>query len=79
MTFQLENALKIFSVLFTNFVRTIKKNVWYLKLSNRRNVQKKIGDKDLLENFVGVFPSNRMNRFILIMLPWYLKMENLDL
>ena len=25
---------------------------------------KKIGDKDLLENFVGVFPSNRMNRFI---------------
>ena len=24
----------------------------------------KIGDEDLLENFVGVFPSNRMNRFI---------------
>ena len=24
----------------------------------------KIGYKDLLENFVGVFPSNRMNRFI---------------
>ena len=78
MTFQLENALKIFSVLFVNFVRTIKKNVWYFKLSNRRNV-KKNRCKDLLENFVGAFPSNRMNRFILIMLPWYLKMENLDL
>ena len=25
---------------------------------------KKIGDKDLLDNFVGVFPSNYMNRFI---------------
>ena len=25
---------------------------------------KKIGDEDLLKNFVGVFPSNRMNRFI---------------
>ena len=25
---------------------------------------KKIGDEDLLENFVGVFPSNYMNRFI---------------
>ena len=25
---------------------------------------KKIGDKDLLENFVGVCPSNYMNRFI---------------
>ena len=25
---------------------------------------KKIGDEDLLENFVGVFPSNKMNRFI---------------
>ena len=24
----------------------------------------KIGDEDLVENFVGVFPSNRMNRFI---------------
>ena len=24
----------------------------------------KIGDEDLLENFVGVFPSNRVNRFI---------------
>ena len=24
---------------------------------------KKIGDKDLLENFVGVFPSNYMNEF----------------
>ena len=28
------------------------------------NAIKKIGDKDLLENFVGVFPSNYMNRFI---------------
>ena len=25
---------------------------------------KKIGDEDLLENFVGIFPSNRMNKFI---------------
>ena len=25
---------------------------------------KKIGDEDLLENFVGVFPSNYMNKFI---------------
>ena len=25
---------------------------------------KKIDDEDLLENFVGVFPSNKMNRFI---------------
>ena len=25
---------------------------------------KKIGDEDLLENFVGVFPSNDMNKFI---------------
>ena len=25
---------------------------------------KKIGDKDLLENFVGVFPSNYMNKFL---------------
>ena len=24
----------------------------------------KIGDEDLLENFVGVFPSNRINRFV---------------
>ena len=28
------------------------------------DVIKKIGDEDLLENFVGVFPSNYMNRFI---------------
>ena len=28
------------------------------------NAIKKIGDKDLLENFVGVFPSNYMNRFV---------------
>ena len=25
---------------------------------------KKIDDEDLLQNFVGVFPSNKMNRFI---------------
>ena len=25
---------------------------------------KKIGDQDLLENFVGVFPSNYLNKFI---------------
>ena len=25
---------------------------------------KKIGDEDLLKNFVGVFPSNKMNKFI---------------
>ena len=25
---------------------------------------KKIGDEDLLENFVGVFPSNYLNKFI---------------
>ena len=25
---------------------------------------KRIGDKDLLDNFVGVFPSNHMNKFI---------------
>ena len=28
------------------------------------NAIKKIGDEDLLDNFVGVFPSNYMNRFI---------------
>ena len=28
------------------------------------HVIKKIGDEDLLENFVGVFPSNYLNRFI---------------
>ena len=28
------------------------------------NTIKKIGDEDLLDNFVGVFPSNYMNRFI---------------
>ena len=25
---------------------------------------KKIGDEDLLKNFLGVFPSNKMNKFI---------------
>ena len=25
---------------------------------------KEIGDEDLLENFVGIFPSNYMNKFI---------------
>ena len=28
------------------------------------NAIKKIGDEDLLDNFIGVFPSNYMNRFI---------------
>ena len=28
------------------------------------NAIKKIGDEDLLDNFVGIFPSNYMNRFI---------------
>ena len=28
------------------------------------NAIKKIGDEDLLDNFVGVFPSTYMNRFI---------------
>ena len=32
------------------------------------DVIKKIGDEDLLENFVGVFPSNYMNRFINLLL-----------
>ena len=38
--------------------------MWGISNFQTENAIKKIGNEDLLDNFVGVFPSNYMNRFI---------------